>query len=186
MLYSIYHLIINTIAGILGGSLLLRFWMQAVRVRPPFAVAQFVFKLTDWLVRPLRKIMPGAGGYDWASLIGALLISVLGAAASYWMMPLFSAVPYLPMRLILLMALLHLITWIVYGFMALLILEVIFSWVNPNAPLAPFVQALNQPLLRPIRRIIPSLGGIDLSVLVAFLLLQIVLHVINSSFAYLA
>lgn len=179
MLYSIYHLIISTIAGILGGSLLLRFWMQVVRARPPFAIAQFVFRLTDWLVRPLRKIVPGAGGYDWASLIGAFLVSILGTIAAWWMAPFFSV------RFVLLMALVHLMIWIVYGFMGLLILEVIFSWVNPHAPLAPFVQALNQPLLRPIRRVVPPIGGIDLSVLVAFLLLQIVLHLINASFAYL-
>lgn len=180
MLYSIYHLIINTIAGILGGCLLVRFWMQVVRVRPPIAIAQFVFRLTDWLVRPLRKIVPGAGGYDWASLIGAFLISILGTIAAWWMASFFSV------RFVLLMALVHLATWIVYGFMGLLILEVIFSWVNPHAPLAPFVQALNQPLLRPIRRVVPPLGGIDLSVLVAFLLLQIALHLINASFAYVA
>jgi uncharacterized protein YggT (Ycf19 family) len=57
--------------------------------------------------------------------------------------------------------------WIIYGFMGLLILEVIFSWINPDAPLAPFVRALNDPLLRPMRRVIPPVGGIDLSVLVA-------------------
>jgi len=180
MLFSIYHMIVSTIAGILGGALLLRFWMQVVRVRPPFAIAQFVFRATDWLVRPLRKVVPGTGGFDWASLLGALLIAALGAAAAYWMMPFFSP------RLVLMMTLLHLVSWIVYGFMGLLILEVIFSWVNPNAPLAPFVQALNQPLLRPIRRIIPTLGGLDLSVLVAFLLLQILLQLLNAGFAYLA
>lgn len=180
MLFNIYHLIVSTIAGILGGALLLRFLMQVVRVRPPFAIAQFVFRVTDWLVRPMRKIIPGTGGYDWASLIGAFLVSVLGAAAAYWMMPFFSV------RFILLIALVNLVTWIVYGFMGLLILEVIFSWVNPHAPLAPFVQALNQPILRPIRRVIPSLGGLDLSVLVAFLLLQIALHLLNASIAYIA
>jgi YggT family protein len=50
---------------------------------------------------------------------------------------------------------------------------VIFSWVNPHAPLAPFVQALNSPLLRPIRRVIPLLGGLDISPMVLFLLLQV-------------
>lgn len=179
MLFSIYHLIISTIAGLLGGCLLLRFWMQVVRVRPPFAIAQFVFRLTDWLVRPLRKILPGAGGYDWASLVGAYLIAVLGAAAAWWVTPFFS------LRIVFILALLNLVTWVVYGFMGLLILEVIFSWVNPHAPLAPVVHALNQPLLRPLRRIIPPLGGIDLSVLVAFLLLQIALHLINAGFGYL-
>jgi YggT family protein len=66
--------------------------------------------------------------------------------------------------------------------MALLIIDVIFSWVNPNAPLAPFVSALNYPLLRPIRRVVPLIGGIDFSVLVALLLLQVVQVILGRVF----
>ena len=149
----ILQLIVDAVAGVLGGVLLLRFWMQVIRVRPPASVGQFTFTLSDWLVRPLRKIVPGMGGYDWASLIGAFLV--------------------------VLVAVLRLLNWIIYGFMGLLILEVIFSWVNPYAPLAPFVRALNDPLLRPIRRVVPPIGGIDFSVLVALVLLQIVQYLLR-------
>jgi YggT family protein len=62
VLDSIFTLIIDTVAIVLAGALLLRFWMQAVRVRPPMEIAQFAYQLTDWLVRPLRRILPGAGG----------------------------------------------------------------------------------------------------------------------------
>ena len=58
---SIVMLIVDAIATLLGGALLLRFWMQAIRVRPPSSVAQFTFQLSDWLVRPLRRIVPGVG-----------------------------------------------------------------------------------------------------------------------------
>ncbi|RYE89728.1 MAG: YggT family protein, partial [Oxalobacteraceae bacterium] len=54
-----------------------------------------------------------------------------------------------------------------------------FSWINPNAPLAPFVHALNEPLLRPVRRVVPPLGGLDLSVLVVLVTLQILQSVIR-------
>jgi YggT family protein len=64
--------------------------------------------------------------------------------------------------------------------MATLILEAVFSWVNPHAPLAPFVRALNDPLLRPLRRIIPPLGGVDLSPLVLLILLQIAVRVVGA------
>lgn len=180
MLYNILRLIIDTVAGLLAGILLLRFWMQVVRVRPPASIANFLFQLTDWLVRPLRKILPGVGGYDWATLIGAFLVAILGVAAGYWMVPLFSV------KFVLLLSLLHVITWVLYGFMGLLILEVIFSWVNPHAPLAPFVRALNEPFLRPLRRIVPLIGNIDLSVLVAFLLIQVAMRLVEASFAFLA
>ena len=56
----ILQLIVDTVAGVVGGVLLLRFWMQVTRVRPPTSVAQFTFTLTDWLVRPLRR-PPGPG-----------------------------------------------------------------------------------------------------------------------------
>jgi YggT family protein len=83
---------------------------------------------------------------------------------------------------VLLYALYRLLSWIIYGFMGLLIIEVIFSWVNPYAPLAPFVRALNDPLLRPIRRVLPAIGGIDFSVLVAILLLQIIQYLLRQAF----
>jgi len=171
----ILQLIVDTVAGVLGGVLLLRFWMQVIRVRPPSSIGQFTFTLTDWLVRPLRRIVPGMGGYDWASLIGAFLVVLV--ASSVLLLAGVSG------QAVLLYALYRILTWIIYGFMGLLIIEVIFSWINPHAPLAPFVHALNEPLLRPLRRVIPPLGGLDITVLVAFILLQIVKYLINQVFA---
>jgi len=170
VLDSIFTLIIDTIAIVLAGALLLRFWMQAVRVRPPMEVAQFVYQLTDWLVRPLRRALPGAGGYDWASLIGAFLVALLLTALHVWLGGLFS------LKAVFLLAILRVCEWSLYGLMGLLIIEVIFSWVNPHAPLAPFVRALNEPLMRPLRRVVPTIGAIDFSALVAFILLQVAIQ----------
>ncbi|WP_286757849.1 YggT family protein [Ralstonia sp. RL] len=174
MLESILTLIVDTAAGVLGGALLLRFWMQVVRVRPPAAIAQFIFQLTDWMVKPLRRMLPGVGGYDWASLIGALLVILLAVAIDLAVMSRF-----VPQYLILL-SLLRFCEWVFYGFMGLIIIEAIFSWVNPHAPLAPFVHALNDPLLRPLRRVIPLVGSIDLSPLVALILLRIGLQLVST------
>ncbi|OEZ96579.1 YggT family protein [Duganella phyllosphaerae] len=165
MLVTILKLIVDAIAVLLGSALLLRFWMQAIRVRPPAQVAQFTFQLSDWLVRPMRRVVPGMGGYDWASLIGAFLVVLLASCVYFlagW-----------SVQMVLLVALERFLSWILYGFMALLVIEVIFSWINPNAPLAPFIRALNEPLLRPIRKVVPLIGNLDLSVLVALILLQI-------------
>ena len=171
---SIVTLIVDTVASLLGGVLLLRFWMQAIRVRPPASVAQFTFQLSDWLVRPLRRIIPGIGGYDWASLIGAFIIVLLATSVYF--------IAGLPFQVILLMACKRFLQWIIYGFMFLLVIEAIFSWINPQAPLAPFVRALNEPLLRPLRRIVPLIGGLDLSVLVALILLQIAQQLVTMLF----
>jgi YggT family protein len=172
----ILKLIVDAVATILGGLLLLRFWMQAIRVRPPASVAQFTFTLTDWLVRPLRRIVPGVGGYDWASLIGAFLVVLL--ATSVVLLTGASG------EAMFLLALYRFLTWIIYGFIALLIIEAIFSWVNPQAPLAPFIRALNDPLLRPLRKVVPLIGGLDLSVLVALILLQIAQVVLGMVFGF--
>ena len=129
----ILQLIVDTAASVLGAVLLLRFWMQAIRVRPPASVAQFTFTLSDWLVKPLRRVVPGAGGYDWASLLGAFLV-VLLATCIYLLVGASGQEVFL-------LALARFVKWIIYGFVALLIIEAIFSWVNPHAPLAPFVHA---------------------------------------------
>lgn len=90
------------------------------------------------------------------------------------------------MELLVLMSLIRFFEWVFYGFMGLLIIEAIFSWVNPHAPLAPFIRALNDPLLRPLRRFVPLIGGIDLSPLVALILLRIALMVVTSLIMSLA
>jgi YggT family protein len=148
--------------------------MQAVRVRPPFSLGQFMFKTTDWMVLPLRRVLPGLGGFDWASLVGALLVALLSVAIELGVRSSFTVEPWF---LLSLRSLLH---WVIYGFIGLLFLEVIFSWVNPDAPLAPIVRALNQPLMRPLRRFIPPIAGVDLSPILAFLLLRVVLFVTDS------
>lgn len=174
MLSSILTLIIDSVAAVLGGVLLLRFWMQVVRVRPPSSLGQFTFQLTDWLVRPLRRLLPGVGGYDWASLIAAFVVIIAAVALD---LALFGR--FVPQFLVLL-AILRFFEWVFYGFMGLIILEAIFSWVNPYAPLAPFVRALNEPLLRPLRRVIPLVGSVDLSPLAAIILLQVGLRLVSA------
>ena len=162
---ELVNLVLDTVAGLLAGVLLLRFWIQVVRVRPPQQVAQFTFQLSDWIVKPMRRIIPGVGGFDWASLIAAYLVALLCTLIKVWLL-----LDALPLT-VFIWALFLLLQWIIYGWIGLLGLEVIFSWVNPHAPLAPFVQALNVPLLRPIRKIVPLLGGLDISPMVLFMLL---------------
>ncbi len=173
-MFRILQLIVDAAATILGGVLLLRFWMQAVRVRPPASVSQFTFTLSDWLVKPLRRIVPGVGGYDWASLLGAFLVVALATSLVFMIGATFGSFAML--------ALYRFLTWIIYGFIALLIIEAVFSWINPQAPLAPFIRALNDPLLRPLRRVVPPIGGIDFSMLVAIILLQVAKIVLEMVF----
>lgn len=173
MLYGIFTFVVDTIAGLFAGFLLLRFWMQVQRVRPPMGLAQSIYQLTDWLVHPIRRLIPGFAGYDWASLIAAFLAALLSTLIDIGMTPQFS------LYNLALLAIFRLVQWVLYGLMALLVIEAVFSWVNPHAPFAPFVRALNEPVLSPLRRLLPPLGGLDFSPLVALILLQVVNRVLS-------
>lgn len=154
----------------------LRFLMQAMRVSFGGQIGDFVVKLTNWAVKPLRRVVPGLGGLDWASLLPALglqlaLSAFLVAVAG----PLLGAEPMLIALMALKFALLGLLRLAVYIFIGALILQAVLSWVNPYSPLAAPAYQLTRPLLDPIRRILPTISGIDLSPLVAILLLQALL-----------
>jgi len=180
LLLDFLNLTIDTAATLMAAVFLLRFWSQVARVRPPDSLVKFTLKVTNWLVLPLRRIIPGFAGLDWPCLLGAMLMAVLAATSAVWTTPYFSA------KFVLLLSLQQLANWMIYGLMGLLVLEAIFSWINPNAPLAPFIQAMNTPLLAPLRRIIPPLGGIDLTVLAALILLRVALKLISVGIAALA
>lgn len=155
---------------------LLRFMMQAMRVSFAGQIGDFVVKLTNWAVKPLRRVIPGAGGFDWASLVAALALQLLfagiivGAATGFGEVDGAGIVP-----MILLMAVRALARLAVYILIGALILQAVLSWVNPYSPLSAPAYQLTRPLLDPIRRIVPLISGIDLSPLVAILLLQALL-----------
>lgn len=176
---DIARLLIETIAALLGVTLLLRAYMNFIGMpgRNPFA--QFVLALTDWLVRPLRRLLPSAGRIDTASLAGAFLVAllmrvlfllVIGAASASW-----------PWEALLLAALVNVLRWALYMVFFLVFLHVILSWVNPYAPVAPGVALLVRPFLAPFQRIIPLIGGIDLSPIALIVVVQVLLLVVNSS-----
>ena len=154
---------------------LLRFMMQAMRVSFAGQIGDFVVKLTNWAVKPLRRIIPGLGGFDWASLFAALACSCCSRrcwSASGQVISADAGTMALMAGWFAIRTLLRLAVYILIG---ALILQAVLSWINPYSPLAAPAHQLTRPLLDPIRRIMPAISGIDLSPLVAILLLQAVL-----------
>jgi YggT family protein len=155
---------------------LLRFLMQVTRVSFAGQFGDFVVKLTNWAVKPLRRVIPGIGGMDWASLVAALALQILLSALVVGLAGPSLAVDGGAMALMALWfavrTLLRLAIYIVIG---ALILQAVLSWINPHSPLAAPASQLTRPILDPIRRFVPLVAGIDLSPLVAILLLQAVL-----------
>jgi YggT family protein len=132
--------------------------------------------LTDWAVKPLRKALPGWRGIDWASVVAVYLSQFLWLAALHAALGAgFSiAGPLLPfLALAAVVALLKALLWLA---IIVVFVQAILSWMAPDGPLAGVLNALTFPLLRPVRRIVPPIGGtLDLSPLIVIVLAQLVL-----------
>ena len=166
--------LIDSLAAFLTILLLLRFLMQWFRVSFANQLGKFVVQLTNWLVMPLRRVLPGVFGLDLASLLPAMLLQALVATAFLSL----SALPVDPSLFALLIArqaLLGTLRLVIYLLIGALILQAVLSWVNPYSPLGPVVHQFTRPLLAPIQRFVPPIANIDLSPLVAILALQLVL-----------
>ncbi|NJD26083.1 MAG: YggT family protein [Betaproteobacteria bacterium] len=154
---------------------LLRFLMQATRVSFAGQLGDFVVRLTNWAVKPLRRFIPGVGGLDWASVFAALALQVLLAGIVVGLSGKMAVDSGGLVLMMLVLAVRSLLRLAVYLLIGALILQAVLSWVNPYSPLAGPANQVTRPLLDPIRRIVPLISGIDLSPLVAILLLQVIL-----------
>jgi YggT family protein len=172
--------LIDTLASFLAGSLLLRGYMNWLGLRGRDPLSQFIFAITDWCVLPLRKMMPAKGRWDLASFIAAMLVAMV-AAIAFNLIVGRGMIPMLGSSLLL--ALSWLIKWTLYTAMMILLMSAVLSWVNPQAPMAPLLNALTRPILEPIRRVIPLVGGVDLSPMVAIIAIQVLLMLSSSLFS---
>ena len=168
--------LLNAVVSFFCTLFLLRFMMQMARVSFAGQIGDFVVKTTNWAVKPLRRIVPGMAGVDWASLIAALWLQLMLSALVISLSPMELTADSAGMVLMILMlAIRGLIRLAIYIVIGALILQAALSWINPYSPVAPLVNQLSRPILDPIRRFVPSISGVDLSPLVAILLLQVVL-----------
>jgi YggT family protein len=168
--------LIDAVIGFFSVLLLLRFLMQAMRVSFAGQLGDFVVKLTNWAVKPLRRVIPGVGGLDWSSVFAALALQLLLAGILIGLSGGAGAPDGGSLALMVLwFAVRGVLRLLVYIVIAVLILQAVLSWINPYSPLAGPVNQLSRPILDPIRRVVPLISGIDLSPLVAILLLQVVL-----------
>ena len=157
-------------------AVLVRFWMQALRAPVRNPIAQFTIALTDFAVKPMRRVIPGFFNLDLASLVVAWLAEfvlqvlklLLLTDASLTENPaVLSAVLFLP--------LVQLVRLSIYVFMGAIIIQAVLSWVNPYHPVAPFFNSLTNPFLRPVKRVIPPIGGVDISPVFVLIFFQLLL-----------
>jgi YggT family protein len=165
-------LLVNSIGSLILLILLLRFLLQLVRADFYNPISQFVVRFSNPLLVPLRRMIPGFGGLDVASLVlaygtqlilMAAILMVAGQTALPWM---------------------NLVFWALIGVFSLfvniyfwgLLIMVIASWLAPNSynPALILINQILDPVMRPIRRMMPDLGGLDLSPIVLMLTIQMV------------
>ena len=172
MLYQITSLLLEVAAGLLSGVCLLRLYMQYQRIpmstRSGNPMGKFIFALTDWLVLPLRKVVPAVGRWDMASLVGALLVQLAQFLILWLLSGMGAGLPS-----VLVYAVFGLVRMALSGLTGLVIVYAVLSWVQTQSLLADLLERLVMPVLVPIRRVLPLVGGVDLSPLVLLVLLQI-------------
>jgi YggT family protein len=173
--YQILSFVLDVAAGLLGGTCLLRLYMQYQRVPFGNPVGRFVFALTDWLVLPLRRVLPAIRRVDTASLVAAFLIQLIQVGILWLVAGRPGTGALLPV-----LAIFELLRLVISALTGLVIVYALLSWVNAESPMTDVIDRLCAPLLRPWRRLIPLVGGIDLSPLAFLVVLQIASIVLSS------
>jgi len=175
------NFLVNTLFDLYIMIVLLRIWLQVARADFYNPFSQFVIKATQPVVGPLRKIIPGLGGWDIATILFAFAVAclkittlslLLGAAIN-------PVVILISGLIILVQAIFKILFWV-------LILRAILSWISRgNNPIEAVMIQLTEPLLAPIRRFMPQMGGLDLSMLVVLIGLQFLEMLVNDLLAKL-
>ena len=175
MLSTALEFLLTTILNLLTLVFLLRFFMQLLKAPFNNPLGLMVMTLSDFAVKPVRRVIPSFKKIDLSTLLLALITQLLLQFSLLMLrdFPLFVAGEGAWLGLIGLSFLGLLRTALDVFFYAIL-LQVILSWVNPHSPFSGVLDTLTRPILSPIRRIIPSTNGLDFSPLVALILLQMV------------
>lgn len=179
LLVEVAEFLLQTVAVILGVTLLARAYMNYLGLPARNPLAQFAIALTDWLVRPLRRLSRAGGRFDVATLTAAAVVAIVFVSLRFLLAGL--GVASWPLPGLLLMAMIELLRWALYLVLWLTLLQVVLSWVNPHAPIAPAVSMLARPFLAPFQKALPLVGGIDLSPLVVILIVNVMLIVLARS-----
>lgn len=163
-------LLVNFVAGFFLFVVVMRFMLQAVRADFYNPISQFVVKATNPLLVPLRKVIPGFGGYDIAALVLAYLTQI--AAISIITLILGFG---LPMAYIAIWAALGTIGLFMKLFFWGMLIMIVASWIAPQSynPALLLLRQIIEPVLAPIRKLLPDMGGLDLSPIIAFLLINV-------------
>ena len=170
-LNEILGYLIQTVLSLDMVAMLLRFLLQLVKADFYNPISQFLVKITNPLVIPLRKVIPGIGGLDLASLLLAVLLQVLAIVALMLLNGLGMPNP------------LMLVVWSILGIVGLLVniyffallAMIILSWIagGSSNPAISLLHQITAPVMAPFRKVLPAMGGLDFSPILVFILINV-------------
>lgn len=169
--------LVETLFSLYIGAVIIRFLLALSRANFYNPLSQFLVKITNPVLIPMRRFIPAVGKLDSAAVVLALglmiikvflLLSMTGGDASLPLVAVYSV--------------LELLRTVIHIYIFALIVQAVLSWVGNSYgnPMADVLHSLTDPILRPIRNLIPTIGMVDLSPMIAILLLYIVLIVLRS------
>lgn len=177
--------VLKALGSIFAFACLLRAYLQLAKLHPMNPLSQMVFRFTDWIVIPLRRLFPPQSKLDWGSLAAATLVAVILAIVEFLWMTLDPALarqgPIVrPFGLVFILALIWLFGWALQLGVVLLLAQAILGLFSRNltaAAIRPVLDVLVRPMIRPLWRITgtPRPGSLDFSPIVVFVILQLIL-----------
>lgn len=170
--------LLQTFLGLFSFALLLRFLLQAVRARVGNPISQFVNALTDFIVIPARRFIPGLWGLDLSTLVLAWVTEFILLIAVYAVQGI-SIGSAGGLIITIILAAVSVFRMFIYILIGALIVQAVISWFVPDSPLRNVANAITRPLLRPFQRLIPPVGNVDLSPLFAIIACQLVLMLVS-------
>ncbi len=164
-------LLVNAVAGFFLFIVVLRFLLQAVRADFYNPISQFVIKATTPLLTPIRKIVPGFGGFDIAALVLLVAIELVAIVLSLLMLN----YTQLPVTNILIWAVLGSVGLFLKLYFWGILIMIVASWIAPQSqnPALMLIRQLVEPVMKPIRKMLPDMGGLDISPIIVFLGIQV-------------
>jgi len=168
--------LVNTVCGLFVVALLLRFYLQWARAPHRNPLSEFLQALTDFMVRPARRVVPGLWGLDLATLALAWLVQLLELLIVLQIQGRdYGPSAGLALAVMALLALVLLAKIALYIVMVAVIIQVVLSWMNPYSPIMPLLNSMTRPFLRVFQRRVPPIGNVDLSPLFALVVIQLLL-----------
>lgn len=173
MFAQLFNLVVGSLTDFLVIAFLTRFVMQWARASFRNPIGTFVIAITDWAVRPVRKLVPGLLGLDWSSFLLAWLTKAAYISIVVGIIGMYGGATAGAVGAVIGGALVEVVRLVLYLAMGVIIVMALLSWINPYAPVAPLFNHLAAPLLRPVQRFLPPIGGVDLSPMVVMLILVV-------------